>query len=81
MEPIGRPFRVTKSSERNLQCLDGEPVHAIYDRYLGDSKSVPVELLQHFPLIKGDSKQQDVYLPLSLTEDGILLNRELQNRR
>lgn len=76
--PIGRPFRVTKSSERNLQCLDGEPVHAIYDRYLGDSKSVPVELLQHFPLIKGDSKQQDVYLPLSLTEDGILLNRELQ---
>ncbi|PNH91609.1 bifunctional diguanylate cyclase/phosphodiesterase [Vibrio diazotrophicus] len=76
--PIGRQLTVTKATGRNLQSLDGESVHTVYDRYLGDSKSVPLELLQHFPLIKGESKKQDVYLPLSLSENGILLNRELK---
>ncbi|WP_165312589.1 bifunctional diguanylate cyclase/phosphodiesterase [Vibrio ziniensis] len=76
--PIGRMFRVTKAQGRDLQSLDGESVHAIYDRYLGEWQSVPIELLRHFPLIKGDIRQQDIYLPLTLTADGILMNRELQ---
>ncbi len=76
--PIGRIFRVTKSNGCELLSLDDIPVQQVYARYLGEPQSLPVELLQHFPLIRGNMEDQDVFQPLNLTDEGILLNREVE---
>ncbi len=76
--PIGRTFRVTKAKGRELLSLDDIPVQQVYARYLGEPKSLPVELLQHFPLIRGNMEDQDVFQPLNLTAKGILLNRNIE---
>ncbi len=76
--PIGRTFRVTLSNGRELLSLDDIPVQQVYRNYLGDKQGLPVELLQHFPLIRGTMEDQDVFQPIDVTERGIVFNREIE---
>ncbi|CDT75613.1 putative GGDEF family protein [Vibrio coralliirubri] len=68
--PIGRTFRVTGAQENRLLELDGMPVRELYNRYLADGLEVPFEQLHNFPLMVGDPKEQNIHLPLKVTESG-----------
>ncbi|WP_136487324.1 EAL domain-containing protein [Vibrio sp. H11] len=75
--PIGRHFRVTEAQGNTVYRLNGEPIQAIYNRYLGDGQSVALEMLHNFPLIKGDLEQQDVYVPLYEQDSGLVFSKPL----
>lgn len=75
--PVGRTFRVTAANGCTVQRIDDIPIRQLYDRYLGNGQSVPLERLSHFPLMKGEVTLQDVYIPLAEQESGLLFNAPL----
>ncbi|EIC2298466.1 EAL domain-containing protein [Vibrio cholerae] len=77
-QPVGRTYRVTAVEGDRVLCLDDEPIEAIYQRNLGAQADLPHDWLISFPLMKGECRHQDLYLPLGLAEEGGLrFNRPL----
>ncbi|MBW3698550.1 EAL domain-containing protein [Vibrio sp. T187] len=64
--PIGKTFRVTSADGHTIHSLDNTPVKEVYDRYLADGGNVPMEQLPNFPLMVGEPKEQNIFLPLIL---------------
>ncbi|KDN26558.1 diguanylate cyclase [Vibrio fortis] len=67
--PIGKTFRVTAAQGSHLIQLDGVPIRELYNRYLADGLEVPFEQLHNFPLMVGDPKQQNIYLPIRIADN------------
>lgn len=67
--PIGKTFRVTQANKNRIYSLDGQPIQNIYNRYLADGLDVPYEQIADFPLMAGDPREQNVYLPLKCNLD------------
>lgn len=71
--PVGRTYRVTALDGDRVLCLDDEPIEAIYQRNLGAPDEIPHDWLISFPLMKGDPRQQEIYVPLSQPKEGGLV--------
>ncbi|HGH6027568.1 TPA: cyclic di-GMP phosphodiesterase CdpA [Vibrio mimicus] len=71
-QPVGRTYRVTAVEGNRVLSLDDEPIEAIYERNLGLGlqPDMPHEWLISFPLMKGEYRQQDIFLPLSQDPQG-----------
>ncbi|EEY98090.1 sensory box/GGDEF family protein [Vibrio sp. RC586] len=77
-QPVGRAYRVTVVDGNRVISLDDEPIEAIYERNLGLQPDMPREWLISFPLLKGEYRQQDIFLPLSQDpQGGICFDRPL----
>lgn len=75
--PIGRHFRVTEAQGNTVCRLNDEPIQQVYNRYLGEGRTVPMEMMHNFPLIKGELEQQDVYVPMYETDQGLVFSKPL----
>ncbi|WP_158120114.1 bifunctional diguanylate cyclase/phosphodiesterase [Vibrio metoecus] len=69
-QPVGRTYRVTAVEGNRVLSLDDEPIEVVYERNLGAQPDHCHEWLISFPLMKGECRQQDIFLPLSLDARG-----------
>ncbi|MGL4382067.1 MAG: bifunctional diguanylate cyclase/phosphodiesterase [Vibrio sp.] len=77
-QPVGRTYRVTAVDGDRVVSLDDQPIEAVYRRNLGLQTEFADQTLISFPLMKGKSRQQDIYLPLGIApEGGLRFNRPL----
>ncbi|RBW64459.1 sensor domain-containing phosphodiesterase [Vibrionales bacterium C3R12] len=67
--PIGKKFRITHADKHRIYSLDDQPIQHIYNRYLADGLDVPYAQITDFPLMIGDPREQNVYLPLACHQD------------
>ncbi len=76
--PVGRAFRVTAVKGSVVLRLDDKPIRDLYNHYLANGQVVPLDMLRNFPLLKGETALQDVYLPQAEQDGGLVFDAPLQ---
>lgn len=76
--PIGRSFRVTKAIGKQVFELDGQCIHRLYERYLANRQTCPLEMKYHFPLIKGPQSEQNVFMAVVEDEESVHFHQPLK---